>query len=941
MNLSRKWLDEFVHVTVNDKEFAEAMTLSGSKVELTHDLGAEISNVVVGRVLSMERHPNSDHMWICQVDVAQAQPVQIVTGAWNVHEGDLVPVALHKSTLPGGKKIEKGKLRGEVSNGMLCGLYELGLDERDFPYAAIVPAALLNDYKPLDPAKPSIPADIQPGDKVFGPVVCAKVLECAIQPDNTFHTCLDTGGATVCPDTSCPNLHTGDLVAYHTKENHICTLADLRAQQAEFPHCIPDGIFILHEDCQPGDDIKPVINADDHVVEFEITPNRPDCLSVIGLAREVSATFDAPLALHEPVVKGGAEGVLADLLDVETPDADLVPRYTARMVRNVKIAPSPKWMRERLRSMGVRPINNIVDITNYVMLEYGQPMHAFDYRYVQGGKIIVRRAADGEELTTLDGQVRKLNHDHLVIADDTRAVGLAGIMGGENSEIVADTADVVFESACFDGTCIRKGALALGMRTEASAKFEKGLDPMNTLPAVNRACELVELLGAGQVVDGVIDVLNFVPQPTVLQLEPDKINALLGTDVPESDMVAILRKLSFQVDGDQVTVPSWRGDVQRMADLAEEVARFYGYNNIPVTLMRGQTTQGGYSADQQLENRLGALCRACGYDEIITYSFISPTYYDKIRWPEDYVLRKSFRILNPLGEDTSIMRTTTLPSMLEILTRNWNYRNKSARLYELARVYLPKSGSASQKPVDPKDPSLSASKEALEKLGLSGLTEALVDGINKLTEDDGLADEAKVLTLGAYGEDMDFFAMKGAIEAILKDIRAVDVHFEGPSGAPSDASYHPGRCATVWSGSDCIGIFGQIHPLVARNYGVDGELYCAELSFDELMLAKGPDPEYVPLPKFPSVTRDIAVVCDASVTVGALEKAIRSGAKGLLKEVSLFDIYQGPGIPEGKKSVAFNLVLRADARSLTGEEADEDVKSILETLKETCGAVLR
>ena len=941
MNLSRKWLDEFVHVTVNDKEFAEAMTLSGSKVELTHDLGAEISNVVVGRVLSMERHPNSDHMWICQVDVAQAQPVQIVTGAWNVHEGDLVPVALHKSTLPGGKKIEKGKLRGEVSNGMLCGLYELGLDERDFPYAAIVPAALLNDYKPLDPAKPSIPADIQPGDKVFGPVVCAKVLECAIQPDNTFHTCLDTGGATVCPDTSCPNLHTGDLVAYHTKENHICTLADLRAQQAEFPHCIPDGIFILHEDCQPGDDIKPVINADDHVVEFEITPNRPDCLSVIGLAREVSATFDAPLALHEPVVKGGAEGVLADLLDVETPDADLVPRYTARMVRNVKIAPSPKWMRERLRSMGVRPINNIVDITNYVMLEYGQPMHAFDYRYVQGGKIIVRRAADGEELTTLDGQVRKLNHDHLVIADDTRAVGLAGIMGGENSEIVADTADVVFESACFDGTCIRKGALALGMRTEASAKFEKGLDPMNTLPAVNRACELVELLGAGQVVDGVIDVLNFVPQPTVLQLEPDKINALLGTDVPESDMVAILRKLSFQVDGDQVTVPSWRGDVQRMADLAEEVARFYGYNNIPVTLMRGQTTQGGYSADQQLENRLGALCRACGYDEIITYSFISPTYYDKIRWPEDYALRKSFRILNPLGEDTSIMRTTTLPSMLEILTRNWNYRNKSARLYELARVYLPKSGSASQKPVDPKDPSLSASKEALEKLGLSGLTEALVDGINKLTEDDGLADEAKVLTMGAYGEDMDFFSMKGAIEAILKDIRAVDVHFEGPSGAPSDASYHPGRCATVWSGSDCIGIFGQIHPLVARNYGVDGELYCAELSFDELMLAKGPDPEYVPLPKFPSVTRDIAVVCDQAVTVGALENAIRKGARGLLKEVTLFDIYQGPGIPEGKKSVAFNLVLRADARSLTGEEADEDVKSILETLKETCGAVLR
>ena len=898
MNLSRKWLSEFVSVDASDKDFAEAMTLSGSKVELTHDLGAEISNVVVGRVLTMVRHPNSDHMWICQVDVAQAQPVQIVTGAWNVHEGDLVPVALHKSTLPGGVKIEKGKLRGEVSNGMLCGLSELGLDERDFPYAAIIPAALLNDYKPLNPEKPSIPADIQPGDKVFGPVVCARVLECAPQPAGFFHTCLDIGGATAIPDTFCANLHEGDLVAYNTKADAICTLDDLHAQQAEFPHCIPDGIFILHENCQPGDDIKPVINADDHVVEFEITPNRPDCLSVIGLAREVSATFDQPLALHDPVVKGGGPGILPDLLDVETPAADLVPRYTARMVRNVKIAPSPKWMRERLRSMGVRPINNIVDITNYVMLEYGQPMHAFDYRYVKGGKIIVRLASEGEELTTLDGQVRKLSANHLVIADDTRAVGLAGIMGGENSEIVADTADVVFESACFDGTCIRKGALALGMRTEASAKFEKGLDPLNTLPAVNRACELVELLGAGEVVDGVIDILNFVPQPTVLPLEPDKINALLGTEIPQTEMASILVKLGFQVEDGQVTVPSWRGDVRRMADLAEEVARFHGYNNIPTTLMRGQTTQGGYSPAQQLENRLGELCRACGYDEIITYSFISPAQYDKIRWPENYFARKSFKILNPLGEDTSIMRTTTLPSMLEILTRNWNYRNKSARLYEVGRIYLPGG-------------------------------------------EDGLANEAKVLTLGAYGENMDFFAMKGAIEAILKDIRAKDIHFEGPSGAPSDASYHPGRCATVWSGSDCLGIFGQIHPLAARNYGVDGELYCAELSFDELMLAKGPDPEYVPLPKFPSVTRDIAVVCDAHVTVGALEQAIRDGAKGLLKEVTLFDIYQGKGIPDGKKSVAFNLVLRADDRSLTGEEADEDVKSILETLERELGAVLR
>ena len=508
------------------------MTLSGSKVELTHDLGEEIANIVVGEVTAMERHPDSDHMWVCQVDVGGGKSVQIVTGAWNVHVGDLVPVALDGASLPGGKKIEKGMLRGVESNGMMCGLYELGLDERDFPYAAIVPAAILNDYHPLDKNKPSIPADIQPGDKVFGPVVCAKVLECTMQPGLTFHTCLDIGGATAAADTACPNLHEGDLVAYNTKSDTICTLEDLHAQQAEFPHCIPDGIFILHEDCKPGDDIKPVINADDHVVEFEITPNRPDCLSVIGLAREAAATFDQPLCLHEPVVKGGAEGVLTDLLDVETPAADLVPRYTARMVRNVKIAPSPKWMRERLRSMGVRPINNIVDITNYVMLEYGQPMHAFDYRYVKGGKIVVRRAEEGEELTTLDGNVRKLNANHLVIADETRAVGLAGIMGGENSEIVADTADVVFESACFDGTCIRKGALALGMRTEASAKFEKGLDPLNTVPAVNRACELVELLGAGEVVDGIIDVLNFIPQPRVLKLEPERINACWAPTSP-------------------------------------------------------------------------------------------------------------------------------------------------------------------------------------------------------------------------------------------------------------------------------------------------------------------------------------------------------------------------------------------------------------------------
>ena len=797
MNLSRKWLNEFVTVTASDKEFAEAMTLSGSKVEVTVDQGAEISNVVVGKVVSITRHTNSDHMWVCQIDVGEGDPIQIVTGAQNVKEGDLVPVAKHKSTLPGGIKIEKGKLRGEASYGMLCSYKELGLDGRDFP------------------------------------------------------------------------------AAYE------------------------DGIWILSDDPElnvtVGQDIREAVGLDDHVVEFEITPNRPDCLSVIGLAREAAATFGAELRLHEPVVKGGAEGCLVDLLDVETPDSDLCPRYTARMVRNVKIGPSPKWMRERLRAMGVRPINNIVDITNYVMLEYGQPMHAFDYRYVNGGKIIVRRAVEGEELTTLDGQVRKLNADHLVIADENRAVGLAGIMGGLNSEIVEDTVAVVFESACFDGTCIRKGALALGMRTDASAKFEKGLDPMNTMPAVNRACELVELLGAGEVLDGVIDILNYVPHPTVLKLEPEKINGLLGTDVPAGEMVRILKSVNFQVEGDQVTVPSYRADVLRMADLAEEVARFYGYNNIPCTLMRGQTTQGGYNPAQQLENLLGSLCRTCGYSEIITYSFISPTYYDKIRWDANDERRQSFKILNPLGEDTSIMRTTVLPSMLEILTRNYNYRNKNVKLYEVGRIYQPGG-------------------------------------------EDGLANESKVLSMGAYGDDMDFFAMKGHIEAVLKNIRAKDVTFQPCTDNPS---YHPGRCATVWVGGDCIGVFGQVHPLVSKNYGVDGQFYCAELSFDELMNAKGADPEYVALPKFPDLTRDIAVVCDEAVTVGQLEAAIKKGGKALLKGVALFDIYRGKGVAEGKKSVAFNLVLRADDRSLTGEEADADVKNILAALEADCGAVLR
>lgn len=900
MNLSRKWLCEFVDgVSVNDiddHEFSEAMTLSGSKVETYEDMGAEIKNVLVGKILSMEKHPDSDHMWVCSIDIGADEPVQIVTGAWNVHEGDLVPAALHNSLLPGGKKITKGKLRGVMSNGMLCSLSELKLDERDFPYAVITAAALLNDYHPLDKNKPSIPADIAAGDKVFGPVSAAAVTTVENAGVNLWKVTVDLGGEESTVITACQNIHAGDMVAYNTKTESICTLEDLHAQQAEFPHCIADGIFVLHEDgIAPGDDIKPIIGADDHVIEFEITPNRPDCLSVIGLAREAAATFGKELKTHTPVVKGGADGDLNELLTVEVPAADLCPRYTARMVRNVKIAPSPKWMRERLRAMGVRPINNIVDITNYVMMEYGQPMHAFDYRYVKGGKIIVRRAADGEELTTLDGNVRKLNSNILVIADDTRAVGLAGIMGGENSEIVSDTVDVVFESANFDGTCIRKGALSLGMRTEASAKFEKGLDPLNTLPAVDRACELVELLGAGEVVDGVIDVVNSIPEPTVLSLRPDKINALLGTDVSTETMQDILRSLQFGVDGETISVPSWRGDVSHYSDLAEEVARFYGYNNIPCTLVSGESTLGGYSDEQLMEQRLGALCRAAGYDEIITYSFISPTYYDKIRMPADSPDRESFKILNPLGEDTSIMRTTTLPSMLEILTRNYNYRNKEVKLYELGRTY-------------------------------------------RLGGKDGLAIEKKYLSLGTYGANVNFFTVKGLVEAILRDLRAENVHYEACTANPS---YHPGRCAEVYAGDELIGVFGQIHPLVAANYGADAEFYCAELSLEKLMAASGSDPVYKPLPKFPAVTRDIAIVCDKAIPVAKLIGCIMSAGGQYLKDCALFDIYTGSHIAQGKKSVAFSLTLRADDQTLTDDHAEETMKSVLDALERDFGAVMR
>ena len=792
MKLSREWLGEYTTIGAPDKEYCDAMTLSGSKVEGWEVTGSEISRVVVGRVISMERHTNSDHMWVCKIDVGGERELQIVTGAQNVNIGDLVPVALDGSTLPGGKEIRTGKLRGELSEGMLCSLGELGLEQRDFPYA------------------------------------------------------------------------------------------------------IEDGIFILEEDCVPGDDIREVCGLNDSVVEFEITNNRPDCLSVRGLARESACTFHTPLTFAEPTVTAG-HGDIHEKLSVEIKDAELCPRYTARMVKNIKIAPSPKWMRRRLRASGVRPINNIVDITNYVMLEYGQPMHAFDYACLHDGKIIVRRAEEGESLRTLDGNDHALTPGMLVIADPEGPVALAGVMGGANSEITDETTTIVFESANFLGHSIRKTAIALGMRTDASGRFEKGLDLFATVPAVDRACELVEMLGAGEVFDGTIDVLAKEPETTFIELDDKRINALLGTDIPREFMTDTLTSLGFELNGNTLTAPSWRGDCTMLADIAEECARFWGYDKIEATDIRGAATQGGYSEKTLFVRKLGTACRAMGYTEVVTYSFVSPSSLDKIKVPADSPLRDNYRILNPLGEDTSVMRTTALPSMLGVLSTNLSRRNMEAKLYEMATVYKKQPGKV-------------------------------------------LADERTVLTLGAYGGNVDFFALKGAVEALLCAARTPDVRFTADT---ETAAFHPGRCAAVWSGDTRLGTLGQIHPDVCAAYGLDGATYCAEIDVVLLHDLEGAEPVYTPLPRFPAITRDIAVVCDASVPVGELTECIRKAEKNVLRGVKLFDVYTGVGIPEGKKSVAFSLTLRSDDGTLTDDHAEEAVRAVLDALRENFGAVIR
>ncbi len=801
MDLSMKWLSDYIDVSdLSIKDFCSGMTISGSKVERYETEGEEISKVVVGKLLSVVPHENSDHLVVCQVDAGNGEPIQIVTGASNVKAGDIVPVALDGSTLPGGVKIKKGKLRGIESNGMLCSLGELGLTTHDFPYA------------------------------------------------------------------------------------------------------IADGIFIMQEEdgCAPytlGQDIKEAIGLNDTSIEFEITSNRPDCMSVIGLAREAHATFDRPYAVKTPEYKG-IGGDINTMLKVQIHNTKLCPRYIAGVVKNVKIGMSPRWMRERLRASGVRPINNFVDITNYVMLEYGHPMHAFDIRYIKGNEINIRNAKNGEKITTLDGVERTLNENMLVIADAENPVAVAGVMGGEYSGIMDDTVDVVFEAACFDGASVRTTAKALGMRTDASARFEKGLDPQNAYPALMRAFQLVEELGCGEVVSNIIDADYSDKTPKGVVFDPEWINNFLGTDISEDVMRECLEKLDFKIENGMAYAPSVRIDIECKADIAEEVARIYGYNNIPRTIIRG-VASAQLTPKQKFERKIMNAMTALGAYEITTYSFVSPKYFDKIRLTEDSILRNTVTISNPLGEDTSVMRTTIIPSMCEVLARNYNYRNASACLFEIGNEYIPSGGE--------------------------------------------LPDEPARLAIGMYGNNADFFDIKGKVEELLDILGIDDCEYEACRSSedyPEGNAFHPGRCAVVIKDGVKLGIFGELHPETLENYEIGVKAYVAKLCIPEMMKYANDVKTYKPLPKFPATTRDISVVCDDALPVASLEKAVKAAVGGILEKVELFDVYKGKQVGEGKKSVAYSISMRSHEGTLTDEQADAAMKRVLKEFAKL-GAELR
>lgn len=781
MNLPLSWLKDYMNTDgISEQEYADRLTMSGSIVEGIKNLGAEFKNVVVGRITKIEKHPDADKLVVCQVDVGDEE-IQIVTGAPNVFEGAVVPVAKHKSTLPGGVKITKGKLRGVVSYGMMCSTDELGISKE-------------------------------------------------------------------------------------------------RAT----------GILILPDDTPIGEDITHTLGLDESVAEFEITSNRPDCMSIIGLARETAATFARDFKIPEIKPTGNDEDV-NDYAAVEIADSKLCSRFTARAVKNVKIGPSPKWMQNRLTAAGLRAINNVVDITNYIMLEYGQPMHAYDLDHVEGRKIIVRNAGDGEMLETLDDKPRELKSEMIAISDEKRAIGVAGVMGGANSEVTDDTTTVLFESACFNPVLVRRGAKALGMRTDASALFEKGLDSENCLPAINRACELLQEMGGGEVIGGVIDVYPVKKQNTVLPFEPEKINKFLGTDIPESDMIEYLGRLEFEVKDGSVIVPTFRGDIESMADIAEEIARLYGYDNLPVTMMQGRVVVGGKTFKQKAVDSIRNTLTACGLYEAMTYSFIDPKEFKQTRVPMDNVVK----ISNPLGEENSVMRTSMLSSIIKTLKVNYNRRASSAKIFEIGMTYNP--------------------------IG------------------ETLPDERQVVAIGMYGK-VDFFDLKGIVQNLLSRLGISGAVFETEKENPS---YHPGRCAKITAGGKTIGCMGQIHPAVADSFKIDTEIYAAELDLNAMLELATFDRTYKPLPKFPASSRDIALVVEKDISVGEIEKIINSVSSDILEKVKLFDVYEGEQVGENKKSVAYSLTYRAADRTLTDDEVSGMTDQILAALKDGVNAELR
>lgn len=805
MNTSLKWIKDLVPgLECTPQEYADAMTLSGSKVEGYTKMDADLDRIVIGQIKSIEKHPDADKLVICQVDIGEAVPTQIVTGAPNVFEGAKIPVVLDGgrvagghdgSRTPGGIPIKKGKLRGVESDGMMCSIEELGSD-RDM-----------------------------------------------------------------------------------------------------FPEAPEDGLYIFGEDAPVGEDAVAYLGLDDAVMEYEITSNRVDCFSVLGIAREAAATFHSKFV--PPVVKEtGNDEDVNDYIKVTVQDTDLCSRYTARVVKNVSFAPSPKWMQERLRSHGIRPINNLVDITNYVMEEYGQPMHAYDLDTIAGNEIVVRRAKADEEFVTLDGQTRKLDENVLMICDAQKAVGIGGIMGGENSMITENVHNMLFEAACFDGTNIRLSSKRVGLRTDASAKFEKGLDPNLAIEAMNRACQLVEELGCGEVVGGVVDVYPVKKEGIRLPFEPEKYNRLLGLTIPKEEMLSYFEQIELGYDEgkNEVIIPSWRQDLLCDADLAEEVARFYGYDNIPITLPKGETTTGGKSFKHRIEDIAKETAEFCGFSQAMTYSFESPKVYDKLLVPADSALRDAIEISNPLGEDYSIMRTISLNGMLTSLSTNFGRRNKDVRLYELGNIYLPK-----QLPI---------------------------------TE---LPNERMQFTLGMYG-DGDFFTMKGVVEEFLARAGLNKKAAWDPKGGHS--FLHPGRQADIVYDGTVIGYLGEVHPVVAANYAIKDRVYVAVIDMPEVVARASFDYKYDAITNFPVSTRDLSMVVPKNVLVGEIEKIFDQRGGKFLENYELFDIYEGSQIDDGFKSVAYSLKFRGKEKNLEENDINSAMKKILNGL-DSLGIKLR